>query len=103
MNTTLKLLIVSLLLSLASFANAERKVRVTRVDKDLYKIDPGSYIRTKYCHEYVYDEKAILKYKDYMDDNKITFKSGNSCEVDGWAQPYKMDSSRKWEHGEVFE
>lgn len=55
-------------------------VTLTRVDQDLYKDEnSGLHLKTRYCYEYVYWEKAV-----YSDDSqKITFKSGRQCEVAG--------------------
>jgi hypothetical protein len=69
-------------LALVGVAWAELySVRVTRIDADLYKTESKTYIQTRYCHEYAYGEKAILRYEAYDSDNKLIFDSGGSCEV----------------------
>ena len=38
-------------------------VSVTRKGKDIYRADgTGTYIVTRYCYEYAYSERAVLRY-----------------------------------------
>ena len=71
-------------LQLTGTARELYKVTVTRVEKDLYRVDdsnPKVYIETKYCNEYTTREDAVLRYDKYSYDNKLIFDSGTSCEV----------------------
>lgn len=60
------------------------KVTVTRVDKDLYRVDssnPKVYVETKFCFEFATRVEAVLKYDQYSYNNKLIFDSGTSCDV----------------------
>lgn len=59
------------------------RVRVTRIDKDLYRDDSSKVIiETRYCYEYAYGDEAVLRYESYAVDNKLVFiSSGTSCDV----------------------
>ena len=62
------------------------KVYVARKDKDMY-VDRSLniMIKTRYCYEYVYGEKAVLDWSgsNYAGCGKLLFNSGSSCQVDG--------------------
>lgn len=76
--------IVFALVFLISYAFAEYySIYVKRIDKDLYRTNEGFYIKTKYCYEYAYGDKAILKYEQYSYDNKLIFDNGSTCDVEG--------------------
>lgn len=39
-------------------------VSVTRKGKDLYRVDgTSSFVATRYCYEYAYSQKAVLRYR----------------------------------------
>jgi len=82
MKKILGLLLLSILCS-NSFAEMYR-VNVKRVDNNLYQTTDGRYvIKTKYCYEYTYGEDVVLDYTKYSYNNKIIFRSGTTCEVEG--------------------
>ncbi len=57
-------------------------VTIKRIDDDLYKdTENDLFIETKYCHERVSGEEAVLKYSDYSYDNKLIFENGTTCDV----------------------
>ena len=67
------------------------RVTVTRKDDNLYKIDGTKlYIKTNYCYEYSYSEKAILVYQRNSMRNKLIFdqRPGRSreCQVEDLLQ-----------------
>jgi hypothetical protein len=54
---------VEQLLAPASLSSGSYEVSVTRKAKDIYRADgSGSYIVTRYCYEYAYSQKAVLRY-----------------------------------------
>jgi hypothetical protein len=54
---------VDQLLAPASLSSGSYDVYVTRKAKNLYRADgTGTYILTRYCYEYVYSQKAVLRY-----------------------------------------
>jgi hypothetical protein len=60
------------------------RVTVTRVDKDLYKIEntrPVVYIETQHCYQYATRDDAILRYERYGTNNKLIFSDDTSCDV----------------------
>jgi hypothetical protein len=60
------------------------RVTVTRVDRDLYRVDsqrPAVYIETRYCYEFATRDDAVLRYERYGYSNKLIFSSGTACEV----------------------
>lgn len=72
--------VVALAIATTAFASDYYRVNVTRKDRDLYKDNnSGVYIVTRFCHEYVYAEDAILKWNGF--DGKLIFDSGWDCEV----------------------
>ncbi|WP_143222599.1 hypothetical protein [Acinetobacter silvestris] len=54
----------------------EEKVYIEHISDNLYKIDDGRIIKTQYCHEYVYSEKALII------NTKLIFKNGKSCDIE---------------------
>jgi len=62
------------------------RVTVTRKEANLYKIDgTKTFIKTKYCYEYVYAEDALLTYQPKGLDNKLIFDKRpltTSCAVE---------------------
>ncbi len=76
------ILMISYLIFLTDAFAEFYKVNVKRIDQDLYKTDSGLIIKTRYCYEYTYGEEAILKYEEYLYDNKLIFDSGTICQVD---------------------
>jgi hypothetical protein len=67
------------------------RVTVTRKEANLYQVDRSkTYIKTKYCYEYVYSEQAILVYERGSLNNKLIFdkRSGRSpeCSVENLLQ-----------------
>ena len=60
------------------------RVSVTKVDKDLYKIEnqrPPLYVETRYCYEYATRDDAILRYERYASNNKLIFSNDTACDV----------------------
>jgi hypothetical protein len=54
---------VEQLLAPASLSSGSYDVNVTRKANNLYRADgTGSYILTRYCYEYAYSQKAVLRY-----------------------------------------
>lgn len=54
---------VEQLLAPATLSSGSYDVSVTRKAKDLYRADgTGTYILTRYCYEYAYSQKAVLRY-----------------------------------------
>jgi hypothetical protein len=54
---------VDLVLAPSSLGAGDYDVSVTRKGKDVYHAEGTStYILTKYCYEYAYSEKAVLRY-----------------------------------------
>lgn len=59
------------------------RVTVTRKAQDVYRDDSsGTLIITRYCYEYAYADRAVLKWEGRYGDNWITFSSGSRCSVD---------------------
>ncbi len=58
-------------------------VTVSRESQDLYKVQfKTMWIKTQFCYEYVYYDKAILVWNGkYASGNRITFSSGQYCDV----------------------
>ncbi len=54
---------VEQLLAPASVSSGSYDISVTRKAKDLYRAEgTGIYILTRYCYEYAYSQKAVLRY-----------------------------------------
>jgi len=60
-------------------------IRVTRKATDEYSVaNVGNgtiVVKTKYCHEYVRDEDAVLQTNEDGGENALLFATGASCEV----------------------
>jgi hypothetical protein len=58
-------------------------VTVTREDADLYKVQGKTvWIKTQFCYQYVYYDSATLVWGGaYATNNRITFSSGQWCNV----------------------
>jgi hypothetical protein len=58
------------------------RVTVTRIDYNLYR-DVGSkaIIETRFCHERVNRDDAVLKWEGRYGDNWIVFSDGSKCDV----------------------
>ncbi len=84
----MKKLILGLLIAVFSsqvFAEAYKITIQKRIESNLYLVSSGGskfLLKTKYCYEYTTYEDAVLFYDEYSYDNKVIFKSGNSCEVE---------------------
>ncbi len=80
------LVILSIFISTNAYAYlspGKYSISVTRVDNDLYKTMFGTYIKTRYCYEYVYYDDAILIWNGkYSWNNKIIFNDGEVCDVE---------------------
>ena len=74
--------IVLVFMMIPALCSAENyEVSVTRKSSNLYKVDGANvFIQTKYCYEYVYCEKAILKMHGYY-GQIIFLGSGGKCDV----------------------
>ena len=66
---------------------SQATIRVTRKATDEYTVNSlgnGSVvIKTRYCHEYVRDEEAILQTREEGAENAIYFATGAVCDVIG--------------------
>jgi hypothetical protein len=86
----LKIIATVFALSLPSLVGAETyQITVTRESDDLYKVDGTDiYIKTRYCYEYSYSQKAILIVDSPSGYNigKLIFVQssgrGNQCDVE---------------------
>lgn len=56
--------------------NKEKSLYIEYISDNLYKTDEGELIKTQYCYEYVYSEKAAII------NNKLIFKNGKTCDID---------------------
>lgn len=75
--------IIFLLISYTSSIAEVYEVYVKRIEQNLYKdLNSGVFIKTKYCYEYTYGERAILIYDEYSYDNKLIFNNDQVCDVD---------------------
>jgi len=58
------------------------KATVTREESNLYRVDgshPEIYVKTRYCYEYAYSERALID----TDDMELTFLDSNTtCTID---------------------
>jgi hypothetical protein len=69
---------VDQLLGPISLSSGTYDISVTRKAKDLYRADgTGTYILTRYCYEYVYSQKAELRYSAFgvVGTGKLTFRN----------------------------
>jgi len=82
MKKLLALISLSILCS-SSFAEMY-KINIRRVDNNVYQTMDGRFIiKTKYCYEYTYGDEVVLDYTKYSYDNKIIFRSGTTCQIEG--------------------
>ena len=75
--------LLAVLVTTGAAASDVYKVNVTRKDQDLYALDSGMYVKTRYCYEYAYGEEAILRVDSpygYTVGHLI-FKNMSHCEV----------------------
>lgn len=73
-----------LILLVASLRAEVYRVTVTRIDKDLYRVEdvrPVVYIETKYCYQYATRDDAVLRYERYSYNNTLIFSDRSSCDV----------------------
>lgn len=62
--------------------NQEATIRVTRKAADQYAVDGSKVtITTKYCHEYVRNEEAVMTTRAEGSENALLFATGAQCEV----------------------
>ena len=60
----------------------EATIRVTRKATDQYAVEGSKItITTKYCHEYVRNEEALLTTRAEGAENALLFATGAQCEV----------------------
>ncbi|MEO7253930.1 MAG: hypothetical protein ABIZ64_06785, partial [Casimicrobium sp.] len=60
----------------------EATIRVTRKATDQYAVEGTKVtITTKYCHEYVRNEEAIMTTRAEGSENALLFATGAQCEV----------------------
>ncbi len=70
------------LLAQSQTISQEATIRVTRKATDQYTVDGSKItITTKYCHEYVRNEEAILTTRAEGGENALLFATGAQCEV----------------------
>lgn len=72
---------------IASAQANQATLRITRKAADEYAVaNVGNgtiVIKTKYCHEYVRDEEAVLQTSEDGSENALLFATGAYCEVVG--------------------
>ena len=93
MNLCKRIIVVTLIVTLgtpplALFAQTQASIsqeatlRVTRKATDQYAVEGSKVtITTKYCHEYVRDEEAVLTTRAEGAENALLFATGAQCEV----------------------
>ena len=60
----------------------EATIRVTRKATDQYAVEGSKItITTKYCHEYVRNEEAVMTTRAEGAENALLFATGAQCEV----------------------
>ena len=70
----------------------EATIRVTRKATDQYAVSNSKItITTKYCHEYVRDDEAVLTTRAEGSENALLFATGAQCEV---VNAVKADDSK---------
>jgi hypothetical protein len=76
--------IVVFSLTLLFAISSDYEVQITRKYQNLYKVDNTDiWIQTRYCYEYSYSEKAILKYSGYgFSKGELIFKNGGKYDVE---------------------
>ena len=73
---------LTLLAQTRTTISQEATIRVTRKAADQYAVERSKVtITTKYCHEYVRDEEAILTTRAEGAENALLFATGAQCEV----------------------
>ena len=73
---------LTLLAQTPTTISQEATIRVTRKAADQYAVERSKVtITTKYCHEYVRDEEAILTTRAEGAENALLFATGAQCEV----------------------
>ncbi len=94
MNLCKRVVAATLIVSLAApplalFAQSqtisqEATIRVTRKAADQYAVEGTKItITTKYCHEYVRNDDAVMTTRAEGSDNALLFATGAQCEVIG--------------------
>ena len=92
MNLCNRIVAVTLIVALATpplslFAQSqtisqEATIRVTRKATDQYAVEGSKItITTKYCHEYVRNDEAVLTTRAEGAENALLFATGAQCEV----------------------
>jgi hypothetical protein len=58
-------------------------VTVSRESQDLYKVQfEKTWIKTQYCYEYVYYDRATLIWNGkFASGNRLVFSSNRACDV----------------------
>ena len=78
-------LFVCMLITVSAVAAEFYKLtNVKRIEDEVYEFRSdykSGLLITKYCHEYVSSDDAILRYDRYGSNNKIMFSSGATCDV----------------------
>jgi hypothetical protein len=70
------------LLAQSQTISQEATIRVTRKATDQYAVEGSKItITTKYCHEYVRNEDAVLTTRAEGSENALLFATGAQCEV----------------------
>ena len=73
---------LALLAQTPTTISQEATIRVTRKATDQYAVEGSKVtITTKYCHEYVRDEEALLTTRAEGAENALLFATGAQCEV----------------------
>ncbi len=83
---------LALLAQTSATISQEATIRVTRKATDQYAVEGSKVtITTKYCHEYVRDEEALLTTRAEGAENALLFATGAQCEV---VSAVKADDSK---------
>lgn len=82
MTRRFRLAALFLLLGAVPLSADTYRVRVTRIDSNLYK-DTNSkvIIETRLCLELALDDDAVLRWEGRYGNNWIVFSSGEKCDV----------------------
>lgn len=75
---------IALIILIDAYASNDYSVEITRKAANLYKVERTNlYIKTRYCYEYSYNQKVILKYTggSGFSKGKLLFKNGSSYDI----------------------
>lgn len=65
------------------------QVIVTRESQDFYRVAEGSfYIKTKNCNEFVYSDRADLKFNIGVKGGSMLFRNGRTCTIERFLKDF---------------